>query len=57
MNGKRLEPHELDEIATATLAYYEQRAEAFRAGTRDHDVSQNITALLRHIDEIGRAHV
>jgi SAM-dependent methyltransferase len=50
MNGKRLEPHEIERISTATLTYYEQRAEAFRAGTRDHDVSQNITALLRHID-------
>jgi hypothetical protein len=29
MNGKRLEPHEIDRIATATLTYYEQRAEAF----------------------------
>jgi len=27
-----------------------ERAEEFRAGTRDHDVSQNIAALLRHID-------
>jgi hypothetical protein len=43
----RIEPHELDKIAAATLAYYEQRAEDFRAGTRDHDVSQNISALLR----------
>ncbi|MFL6603462.1 MAG: class I SAM-dependent methyltransferase [Steroidobacteraceae bacterium] len=50
MHSKRLEPHELDKIATATLAYYEERAEDFRAGTRDHDVSQNIDALLRHID-------
>jgi len=50
MHTKRLEPHELDKVATATLAYYEQRAEDFRAGTRDHDVSQNIAALLRHID-------
>jgi len=50
MHSKRLEPHELDKIATATLSYYEQRAEDFRAGTRDHDVSQNIAALLRHID-------
>jgi SAM-dependent methyltransferase len=32
-----------------TLAYYEHRAEQFRTGTRDHDVSQNIAALLRHI--------
>jgi SAM-dependent methyltransferase len=40
---------ELDEIAARTLAHYEQRAQEFRAGTRDHDVSQNIGALLRHI--------
>jgi SAM-dependent methyltransferase len=50
MHSKRLEAHELDKIATATLAYYEERAEDFRAGTRDHDVSQNIATLLRHID-------
>ncbi len=36
-------------ITSATLAHYEQRAESFREGTRDHDVSQNIDALLRHI--------
>jgi SAM-dependent methyltransferase len=34
----------------ATLADYERSAEGFRAGTRDHDVSQNIAALLRHIE-------
>ena len=28
---------------------YEARADAFRAGTRDHDVRQNIDALLSHI--------
>jgi len=38
-----------ERTASATLAYYEARAEEFRAGTRDHDVSQNIAALLRHI--------
>ena len=49
--SKPLESHELDKIATtATLAHYEQRAEEFRAGTRDHDVSQNIASLLRHIE-------
>ncbi len=37
------------DIARATLAYYEQNAEQFRAGTLDHDVTQNIDALLRHI--------
>jgi hypothetical protein len=29
-----------------TLAHYEQYVEEFRAGTRDHDVSQNIAWLL-----------
>jgi len=37
------------DVARITLQHYEQRAEAFRAGTRDHDVSQNISAMLRHI--------
>jgi SAM-dependent methyltransferase len=50
MPDKPIEPHEFDEISTRTLAYYEQRAEAFRDGTQDHDVSQNIAALLRHIE-------
>jgi len=45
-----LEALELDKIATVTLAHYEQRAEEFRVGTRDHDVSQNIASLLRHIE-------
>jgi SAM-dependent methyltransferase len=50
MHNKRLEPHELDEIVAVTLAHYEQHAEDFRTGTRNHDVSQNIAALLRHIE-------
>jgi len=41
---------ELDRIAAQTLAHYDERAEAFWQGTRDHDVSQNIAALLRHIE-------
>ena len=44
-----LEPLELEEIATRTLAHYEQLAEEFRAGTRDHDVSQNVASLLKYI--------
>jgi SAM-dependent methyltransferase len=47
--GKNLESSDLATIAAKTLAHYEERAEEFRAGTRDHDVSQNIAALLRHI--------
>lgn len=37
-------------IAALTLEYYAQRADEFRAGTSAHDVSQNIAALLRHIE-------
>lgn len=40
---------ELTRISSQTLAHYDQRAEDFREGTRDHDVSQNIAALLRHL--------
>jgi len=46
----KLKPQELARIAAATLEHYEQRAEDFRRGTRDHDVSQNIAELLRHIE-------
>ena len=41
---------DLHEISALTLAHYDRRAEDFREGTRDHDVSQNIGALLRHIE-------
>jgi SAM-dependent methyltransferase len=41
---------ELEQIAGATLAHYDQSAESFWEGTRDHDVTQNIAALLRHIE-------
>jgi SAM-dependent methyltransferase len=33
-----------------TLQYYDDHADSFRQGTRDHDVSQNIGALLRYIE-------
>ena len=36
-------------IAAKTLAHYDERAAAFWEGTRDHDVKQNIEALLRHL--------
>jgi SAM-dependent methyltransferase len=39
----------LREIAAGTLAHYDASAESFWEGTRDHDVSQNIEALLRHL--------
>lgn len=45
-----LSADDLAQIAALTLEHYNQCAEDFRAGTRDHDVSQNIAALLRHIE-------
>ena len=42
-------PEDLGRISTGTLAHYEERAADFWQGTRDHDVQQNIDALLRHI--------
>lgn len=46
----KLSPSDLEKISTLTLEHYNQRAEDFREGTSDHDVSQNIAALLRHIE-------
>ena len=46
----RLNPQDLEKIADLTLEHYARRAEDFWKGTRDHDVSQNIEALLRYIE-------
>src|SRR3990167_10145031 len=40
---------DLTQISALTLQHYAECAEEFREGTRDHDVSQNIAALLGHI--------
>jgi len=45
----KLNPPDLQRISGETLEHYEQRAEDFWSGTRDHDVSQNIAAMLRHL--------
>ena len=44
-----LRARELAAITAGTLAHYERSAVDFREGTRGHDVSQNIAALLRHM--------
>jgi SAM-dependent methyltransferase len=44
-----LDPEAVQQLVERTLGHYQSRAEAFWEGTRDHDVSQNIEALLRHI--------
>jgi SAM-dependent methyltransferase len=43
------EPDELSLISSRTLAHYDANAAGFWEGTREHDVSQNIAALLRHL--------
>ena len=45
-----LDRQDLEKISAGTLADYARRAAQFREGTRDHDVSQNIHELLRHIE-------
>jgi SAM-dependent methyltransferase len=42
---------ELDEIETVTLSHYNQNAEAFWNGTKDHDVTQNYEAFLAPFPE------
>jgi len=50
-DGKRpLTPDELAAITLRTVTHYDLAAESFWEGTHDHDVSQNIAALLDHIE-------
>ena len=46
----RQTPELLQEIVARTLEHYDKRAVEYWEGTRDHDVRQNITAQLRHIE-------
>ena len=43
-------PEELHQVAARTLAHYDRNAQGYWEGTRNHDVRQNIEALLAHID-------
>ena len=44
-----LSAEELAETSSITLGHYNQHADSFWEGTRDHDVSQNRDALLEHL--------
>jgi SAM-dependent methyltransferase len=44
------DPQDPAKISELTLTRYNERAESFWAGTKDHDVSQNIAALLESIN-------
>ena len=41
---------DLEKVSNLTLEHYDKRAEEFWEGTRGHDVSQNIAALLKYIE-------
>src|SRR5436190_1162988 len=41
---------DLEKISSLTLEHYDKRAADFWEGTRGHDVSQNIAALLQYIE-------
>lgn len=47
----KLTTQDLEKISSVTLQHYDQNAERFWQGTRDHDVSQNIGALLQHLED------
>jgi len=49
----KLSYHELERTSSATLNHYDQHAEIFWRDTRDHDVSQNIDALLQSLTGVG----
>ena len=46
----QLNPQQLQDITDLTLQHYNQCAQDFWEGTRDHDVRQNIDALLQSIE-------
>lgn len=49
-SNRKLTPQDLEKIADRTLENYNQRAEDCWEGTCDHDVSQNVAALLQYIE-------
>jgi hypothetical protein len=54
-SNMKLNPQDLGKIAELTLEHYNRRAEEFWEGTRDHDVGQNIAALLQYIENKPRS--
>jgi SAM-dependent methyltransferase len=49
-----LSTEELAETSSITLRHYNQHADSFWEGTKDHDVTQNRDALLEHIGNPSR---
>lgn len=44
---------DLQAITASTLSHYDDVADDYRESTQDHDVSQNIATLFRHLDGSG----
>lgn len=51
--SRSLGPEELAETSSITLEHYDRHAESFWQGTKDHDVSQNRSALLERLTGAG----
>ena len=49
MQGKPFNERDLELLSGRTIGHYQDRAEDFWQGTRDHDVSQNIETLLQYL--------
>ena len=49
-NVPRLDRDQLTQITEITIGHYDAQAGGFWDGTRDHDVTQNIEALLRRVE-------
>jgi hypothetical protein len=47
---RRYDAEQVRRFSDTTIAYYDQVAQAFWNGTRDHDVSQNYAAFLEAIE-------
>ena len=50
----RLSAQQLAQTSVITLSHYNEHADSFWSGTKDHDVSQNRDALLEHIGKPSR---
>ena len=46
----KISPQDLEKVTHLTLSHYNELAEDFWEGTRDHNVNQNIAALLQSIE-------
>jgi SAM-dependent methyltransferase len=43
-------PDDVSHLVARTLSHYDRAAQGYWEGTRDHDVSQNVAALLQYIE-------